>query len=381
MSFQWIDQSSQLQSLMEQLQNCSELAVDTEFVRTNTYYSRPGLIQIASREQVYLVDPTVFTPQQLKPLGDLLFNDNTTLLMHSAGEDLDVFLGLWDALPANLFDTQIAAGLVGYDRQMGLQRLLQETLQVELSKEETRSDWLQRPLTDKQLHYAAADVLYLHQVADILRGKLQQADRMDWLAEETHNLIQKYAAKTPDDELYLGFGAGWKLKPQQQAALKHLAQWREQTARSNNTPKTFIAKDAMLYGLVEKQPKSRGQLAEAGFQSSQIRKYGDQLLEQLRIGLQQPIPEQLIPRPLTKSQQGDYKALREVTAATAEQLGVPADLLASKAQLVAYLKARFGNTLSEDSPFLGGWREAALQPRLDALELTSKNNKDDEDHD
>ena len=381
MSYQWIDQPSQLDALAGQLACSAQLAVDTEFVRTNTYFSRPGLIQIAAQgEVVYLVDPTAFTVAQLAPLGACLFSAGVELLMHSAGEDLDIFLGLWGQLPQQLFDTQIAASLVGYDRQMGLQRLLQEVIGVELSKEETRSDWLQRPLTDKQLHYAEADVKYLHQVADILREKLEQTGRTAWFEEECNQLVLKYQNKTPDDQIYLGFGAGWKLKPQQQAALKHLAQWREQTARARNVPKTFIAKDANLYGLVEKTPRSKGQLAELGFQNSQIRRYGDELLKQLAVGLAAPIPEVLIPRPLTKGQQKDYKALRDVVAQRAEALEVPADLLASKAQLVSYLKARYGEAAASESPFSGGWREAALQPWLDAYELPSNNNnKDDED--
>lgn len=383
MSYQWIDEPSQLEALVETLQPCNQLAVDTEFVRTNTYYSRPGLLQISGPDQqVYLVDPTAFSHAQLQPLGEKLFAPNTELLMHSAGEDLDIFLGLWHQLPNNLFDTQIAASLVGYDRQMGLQRLLSEMIGVELSKEETRSDWLQRPLTEKQMHYAEADVKYLHQVADILREKLDQAGRMDWFVQECRQLVQKYGNKTPDDQLYLGFGGGWKLKPQQQAALRHLAQWREQTARDRNIPKTFIAKDANLYALVEKKPRSKGQLAELGFQGSQIRRYGDQLLLQLSAGLETPIPETLIARPLTKGQQKDYKALREVVSERAEALGVPADLLASKAQLVSYLKARFANTLHSESPFAGGWRESALQPWLDKFELPSiNNNKDEEAYD
>ncbi|RLU03050.1 MAG: ribonuclease D [Ketobacter sp.] len=387
-SYQWIDQYSQLESVMEQLQNCSRLAVDTEFVRTNTYYSRPGLLQIAGPDQqVYLVDPTAFSAEQLQPLGQRLFAADSELLMHSAGEDLDIFLALWNQLPTRLFDTQIAASLVGYDRQMGLQRLLFEMIGVELSKEETRSDWLQRPLTAKQLHYAEADVKYLHQVADILREKLDRAGRMSWFEEECSQLVQKYLNKTPDDQLYLGFGGGWKLKPQQQAALRHLAQWREQTARDRNIPKTFIAKDANLYALVEKKPRNRGQLAELGFQGSQIRRYGDQLLVQLDAGLEAPVPEVLIPRPLTKAQQKDYKALREVVGGRAAALGVPADLLASKAQLVSYLKARFAGTIDQDSPFIGGWRATALQPWLDEYELPSNssdannNNQDNETDD
>lgn len=382
MSYQWIDQPNQLQSLVEQIQSCTRLAVDTEFVRTNTYYSRPGLIQIADLQQVFLVDPTVFSTQQLQPLGDILFAPDMQLLMHSAGEDLDVFLGLWKRLPSNLFDTQIAASLVGFDRQMGLQRLLMDIIGVELSKEETRSDWLQRPLTARQLHYAEADVKYLHQVADILQQKLQQTGRESWFAEECQQLVAKYQHKTPDEWLYLGFGSGWKLKPALQGALRHLASWREQTARQHNIPKTFIAKDANLYALVEKQPSSKALLSELGFQGSQIRRYGDQLLQQLHIGLQAGEPPLPIPRPLSKSQQKDYKALRDVVASCAETLGLPADLLASKAQLVNYLKARMAGTLTTDSPFAGGWRETALQPSLDAFVLPSNNNNKDElDHD
>lgn len=382
MSFKWIDSPSQLQSLCQVLENQPRLAVDTEFVRTNTYYSRPGLIQIATKDQVYLVDPTVFSKSDLQRLGQILFHSGIQLLMHSAGEDLDVFLGLWDAVPSNLFDTQIAASLVGYDRQMGLQRLLLEALDVELSKEETRSDWLQRPLTEKQLEYAAADVLYLHQLADLLMEKLQHTQRVAWLEEECQQLVQRYLNKTPDDELYLGFGSGWKLPPQQQAALRYLAQWREQTARQQNIPKTFIAKDAMLYGLVEKQPQHKGQLADAGFQGSQIRKFGGELLQQLQVGLQQPIPAVLIPRPLSKTQQRWYKELRQVVAERAQELGVPADLLASKAQLVAYLNARLSTTNSS-SPFMGGWREVFLQPNLDAYSIPfdDNNNKDHTGHD
>jgi len=380
-SYLWVDQPDQLEAAVAQLQPPGALAVDTEFVRTNTYYSRPGLIQISNGEQVFLVDPTAFSRQQLQPLGELLFAPERELLMHSAGEDLDIFLGLWERLPARLFDTQIAASLVGFDRQMGLQRLLLETVDVELSKEETRSDWLQRPLTDNQLHYAAADVQYLHQVASLLRQQLQAADRMSWFEEECAQLVNKYREKTPDEQLYLGFSGGWKLKPQQQGLLQHLAQWREQTARQNNTPKTFIAKDAQLYALVEKRPRSRGQLAELGFQGSQIRRYGEQLLEQVKVGQDCAAPAVTIARPLTKGQQKEYKVLRDVVAQRAEELNVPADLLASKAQLVAYLQARLANAgrVVEQTPFTGGWRGVQLQPVLDQIELPAHNNNNDED--
>lgn len=377
MNVQWIDSHFQVQELCLQLRNHSRLAVDTEFVRTNTYFSQPGLIQIATETYIYLIDPTVLNKAQLAPLGECLLREDVQLLMHSAGEDLDVFRGLWDRLPVNLFDTQIAASFVGFDRQSGLQRLLKNALDIDLSKEETRSDWLKRPLTQSQLHYAAEDVRHLHRLAMVLQEKLEALGRLDWCSEECQSLIIRYENRPSDDQLYLGFGAGWKLRPEQQAALRHLASWRERTAREMNIPKTFIAKDASLYGLVEQKPKSRAQLAETGLQSSQIRKFGDQLIQQVEIGYHQPIPNPLIPRPLSKAQQRLYKELRKVVADQAEKLQIPADLLASKANLIDFLMS-WGKPVA--SPFAGGWREQALQPCLVAycntVDLNSMNNQD-----
>lgn len=383
-NFHWIDNLSQLetlnQTLQKQLENPSQepllLAVDTEFVRTNTYYPIPGLIQVALDEDaIYLIDPTVFSSEQLQPLGEQLLHPSRQLLMHSAGEDLEIFLRLWGHLPKNLFDTQIAAGFVGFDRQAGLQRLLMEALSIELAKEETRSDWLQRPLTSSQLHYAAEDVRHLFKLADFLKQKLQTLQREEWCREECSHTVRRYENKVPDEELYLGFGAGWKLTPQKQGALKYLAIWREQTAREKNIPKTFIAKDAGLYGLIDKEPRHKGQLSDVGVQGNQIRKFGDQLLKQLQIGLQQPVPETLIERPLSKGQQKRYKEMRAWVQERAEQLNLPQDLLSSKSQLIQYLKARESNTLAEHSPYLNSWRHQALQPYLDSKSI-QENNED-----
>jgi ribonuclease D len=203
---------------------------------------------------------------------------------------------------------------------------------------------------------------------------------MAWFDQECQLLLAKYRDKPADDQLYLGFSSGWKLKPKQQGVLRMLAQWREATARTRNIPKTFIAKDAQLYALVEKAPKSRQQLQELGFQGSQIRRYGDALIEQVRLCQQQASePDIRIPRPLSKSQQKDYKVLRDVVASRAGELNLPADLLASKAQLVNYLKARSENRLQQGSPFAGNWREQQLQPALDRCPLPTNNNNEDEE--
>ena len=363
--YHWVDTESALEDACFQLAGHLRLAVDTEFVRTHTYYPRPGLIQVSNEDAIFLIDPSAFDTKVLQPLGERLMHPDTQLLMHSAGEDLEIFLRLWGRLPENLFDTQVAAGFCGFERQMGLQRLLKDALNIELSKGETRSDWLQRPLTDRQCHYAAADVRYLFELADLLVSELERQGRLEWCEEDCRKLVSRYQHKTPDDQLYLGFGGGWKMSPAQQAALKHLACWRETLAKTEDTPKTFIAKDASLYALVEKRPTRKNQLNALGFQGSQIRKYGEALLEQLDIGLKQPVPAILISRPLTKRQQARYKELREWVRQCAEGARLPADLLASKAQLCEYLVVREEGR-GDDSPFVGSWRHRVLEPFLNA---------------
>lgn len=363
----WIDHVSQLPALIGQLQSAPVLAVDTEFVRTSTFYPIPGLIQIAVPDAIWLVDPVRIPRDALQPLGQCLFAPGKTLLMHSGGEDLELFLCLWDALPARLYDSQIAASLVGFDRQTGLQRLLKEALDIDLGKGETRSDWTQRPLSESQLHYAAEDVRHLFRLKQLLDERLVALDRQAWCEAECAALLNKYRTHTPDDQLYLGFSSGARFKPSQQAALQHLVAWREEQARRRDIPRTFIAKDALLYGLVERQPRFRGALEDLGMPPGQIRRWGDELIKQLDIGLAMGAPTQPIPEPLNKRQQALYRELREVVVALATELGLPPEVLASKSQLSDYLLRHLRG--DDTSGAFSGWRSQILLPRLQAHPL------------
>jgi ribonuclease D len=366
----WIDHVSQLPALCQQLQSQPLLAVDTEFVRTNTFYPIPGLIQIATPTDIWLVDPVRIPRDDLQSLGECLFAADKTLLMHSGGEDLELFQRLWSGLPSHLYDTQIAASLVGFDRQTGLQRLLKESLDIDLGKEETRSDWTKRPLTESQIHYAAEDVRHLFRLKALLDDRLTTLNRQAWCQEECAHLLDKYRNKTPDDQLYLGFSSAARFKPEQQAALQHLVAWREDQARRRDIPRTFIAKDAVLYGLVEKQPRYRGALEDLGLQGGQIRRWGDELIKQLQIGLEKGNPSQLIPEPLSKRQQSLYKELRDVVAALATELALPPEVLASKAQLSDYLLRLLQG--QDGGAVFSGWRGQILLPRLQSHRLSSQ---------
>lgn len=363
--FRWIEDADALRSWCATQATSGCIAVDTEFVRTNTFYPRPGLIQLATHNDIALIDPIVIPATDLQPLGDFLFAPERTLIMHSPGEDLEVFMSLWQRVPERLLDTQIAAALLGQDRQVGLQRLLTESLAVEIEKGETRSDWTQRPLRAAQLRYAAQDVEFLLPLWALLQERLQQLQRLDWFEEECALKLAKSQSRPLPERYYLGIGAGWKLNPRQQAVLKRLAAWREETAHARNVPRNHIARDAMLIALAQHPPKGRAGLTESGLQPQQVRKYGDGLLTQLQLGTRDdPVAETITP-PLNKSAQGVYKQLKNAVAQRAEQLQLAPELLASKAQLVEYLRWR-EECPAAVNPFADHWRAAEVQPALDA---------------
>lgn len=363
--FRWIEDATTLQNWCTSQAAVDCIAVDTEFVRTNTFYPRPGLIQIATQDGIVLVDPIAISSAGLMPLGDWLFAPERTLLMHSPGEDLEVFASLWQRVPERLLDTQIAAALLGQDRQVGLQRLLTESLGVEIDKGETRSDWTQRPLRTAQLRYAAQDVEFLLPLWTKLREGLQNLDRLQWFEEECALKLAKSQSKPAPERYYLGIGAGWKLTRSQQAMLKRLAAWREHTAHERNVPRNHIARDAMLIALAQHPPKGRASLTDSGLQPQQVRKYGDGLLAQLKLGAgDDPVTETITP-PLSKSAQTVYKQLKSVVTQQAEQLQLAPELLASKAQLIEYLRWR-ESCPAAANPFAEHWRADAVQPALDA---------------
>jgi ribonuclease D len=162
----WIDNSQQLAELCEQLQSATELAIDTEFMRSDTFFAKLALIQLSDGEQCWLIDTPAI--DELQPLTELLSQPQLTLVFHSCGEDLEVLDQVLSVRPKKLFDSQVAAGIVNIGYSMGYARLVENMLQIELGKEDTRSDWLARPLSDRQKLYAADDVLYLFRIYKLL---------------------------------------------------------------------------------------------------------------------------------------------------------------------------------------------------------------------
>lgn len=279
--YQYIETIPQLEAACETLQHSPVLAVDTEFMREKTYYARLCLIQIASEEQVFIVDP--LSLDHLQPLLDLLYNPNILKLVHAGRQDLELFYDLTGKVPAPVFDTQIAATLLGFPDQVGYGALVEKLLGIQLDKSHARTDWAQRPLSGQQLAYAADDVVYLMQLYPVVLERLTALGRDQWLEDDFASLSNPAIySNDPGDSWQRVSGYG-RLKPRQLAALQRLAVWREQRAQQLDKPRKWIISDDVLLNLAQRLPDSPKKLTSIrGLHESLIRDHADDLLQCIR---------------------------------------------------------------------------------------------------
>ena len=180
--YHFIDTSDDLVDLCLQLQSEEWLAVDTEFLRESTYFPKLCLLQIATPQFVACID--TISINEINSLVDLIYNPNITKVMHAARQDMEIFYHMRGTVPQPIFDSQLAAPLLGHPEQIGYAALVEAFLGVHLNKAHTRTDWSHRPLSHAQLQYAADDVRYLAQLYPLLRGKLEQMERLSWLSDD-----------------------------------------------------------------------------------------------------------------------------------------------------------------------------------------------------
>jgi len=339
-----------------------ELALDTEFVRERTFYARLGLVQVSDRTHVWLVDPLAVG--DLGPLSEVLGNPDVLKVVHSASEDLEVLRRSTGALPRPFLDTQIAATLAGVGGGLGYQRLVAQTLGVELFKGETRTDWLRRPLSDEQLAYAAEDVRYLLPAWDSVRSRLVELGRLEWAVEDSSQLLAEERFQENEELAWQRLKAASRLAPRQLAALQALAAWRDVEARRRDLPRGFVLKDDLLLALAVRQPKTLRDLERLpSLDPRQSARYGGTWLEILRrVGELQdealPAPPPAVPD--TPAARRLEKRLRERVRARAEELELAPEALLTRRQLETVLLS----TLLEGEPrlpaSLSAWRRQVI---------------------
>lgn len=254
----YIDTAEQLEQLCDTLQHHPWLTLDTEFIREKTYRPRLCLIQVANPEVVACIDPLAVT--DLEPLLDIFYDTSITKVLHAARQDLEILFEMRGELPQPLFDTQIAATLLGQGDQIGYAALVQEELGITLDKGYARTDWCRRPLSTEQLSYAADDVRHLRQVYLQQLERLQKLGRISWLEEDFAALSDPELYSNPPQQAWQRIKGAHRLKGVQLAVLQQLAAWREERAQQLDKPRRWILGDDQLLDLSRIMPCEMNQL-------------------------------------------------------------------------------------------------------------------------
>lgn len=351
------------------------IALDTEFMRVDTFHPQLALIQIGDGDTEYLVDP--LTISDFSPLAPILLNEFPRKLLHACSEDIEVLSRLFGAKPKGILDTQIGTAFLGQGLQVGYQKALQDNINVEIRKDESRSDWLMRPLSPGQIAYAALDVKFL----PALFAKVQEGLRVRGLEnyfEADCRLMLDELDFAPEPALmYRDVSNAWRLRRQELAVLRALLVWREETARWRNTPRSFLIKNASLFELARKQPATLQALATIEEMSPRIlRKEGEAILgviAEARRLEPETWPERL-PTPLPRESRDLFGALRTSAQPLMEKTGVPEEVLLRKKYLEALVMGRVDQ--GDEAPLpraFQGWRGELLLPVLEPVLAAAEN--------
>ena len=360
----FVDTPEGLSVLCEQLRGQAVLAVDTEFLREKTYYAQLCLLQIAGEDIIACVDPLALK-DHLGPLLDVLYDASITKVMHSARQDLEIFFDLRGALPRPLFDTQVAATLLGFGDQLGYAALVKDFEGVELDKAHTRTDWSQRPLDEEQVSYAADDVRYLLSIYRKQRSRLEDMGRLGWLQKDFDELTDTALYAPPENELWKRVRGTQKLGRSQLAVLQALTAWREQQARRADRPRRWMLKDEVMVDIARRGPATREELEKIrDLEAKTLQRHGDTLLSVIREARQAPEsqwPSRPEYRRLEPVQEGVVDLLMALVRTRGAEKAVSPALLASRAELEALV------TGDRECTVLHGWRNEVVGVELLAL--------------
>ncbi len=352
-TLQYIDTPAQLAQLCEQIKKESWVALDTEFLREKTYYPKFCLLQIATPEWVACVDPIALP--NLDILFDVLYEPAIVKVFHSCRQDLEIFFQATGKLPSPIFDTQIAAPLLGFQDNPGYAMLVSSLLSINLNKAHTRADWSKRPLTEAELEYAADDVIYLCQIYQIMVKKLTDLGRLDWLKHDFAELTNPELYKVDPDNAWFRIKGKNKLTGKQLSIIQTLAQWREKTAQAEDRPKSWLLRDELLFDLAKLQPESVQELANVrGINERSVNRYGRELCQLITVAKNRPpLPLNEKDRSAKKTQQEEaiLDILTALVRIRAEENALNPSILATRKDLEELLF-----NINDESPLLHGWR-------------------------
>jgi len=348
-AFRYVNTESQLEDVIAALADQSAYALDTEFHREKTYFPKLALVQLAWRDDLVLVDPLAV---DLSPFRSVLESASTAVI-HAADQDLEVLLLACGVLPTVLFDTQIAAGFIGMSTP-SLATLYERFLGVRVGKGDRLTDWLQRPLTDDQLNYAATDVVHLLEIHAMLTEDLVGRGRLQWALDECENQRLRSRGQRDPQEAYRRIKEARQLRGKARSVAQAVAGWRERRAAELDIPVRYVISDIAVLGIAQRPPRNRRDLEKIrGFDRGLRDDVVVQLLDVVGRALDAPDPappDVVVSVPLDRDLRPAVALISAWVSQMARDLEIDSTLLATRGDLEALLGE------APDARLREGWR-------------------------
>jgi ribonuclease D len=351
-----VTSSSDLAALCERLSRHAYVTVDTEFLRESTFWPKLCVVQMASPDEAVIID-ALAEGLDLSPLYALMQNQNVVKVFHAARQDVEIFWNLAKTIPSPMFDTQVAAMVLGYGDSISYDQLVQRITGDMIDKSSRFTDWTRRPLSPAQLTYAISDVTHLRQVYLKLNEDLEKRDRISWVSEEMKILTSVDTYKQEPANAWKRLKARVK-KPRELAVLIEVAAWREREAQTRDVPRSRVIKDEAISELAQQQPKTAEALSHMrglpkGFERS---KSGEAILAAIETALARDpstIPPLARDKPLSNGASATVELLKVLLRLISEQHAVASKVVATVDDL-----QRIATEEEPDVPALAGWRRA-----------------------
>jgi ribonuclease D len=358
--YQYIETDQQLAEFCEEIKNAGYCTIDTEFVREKTYYPVLSLIQIASETQMACIDPLVV--KDFDPLIALLQAPNLVKVFHSPDQDIEILYQRFSCMPGPIFDTQLAAAVLGYEHQIGYADLVKQITGVQLEKKHTRANWNRRPLSADEIDYALDDVRYLLPVYQTLKSELESKNRGAWIEKDllTMTSVSSYLVEMAD--LWKRLKGVQKLKGVELQIARNLCQWREQMAQQKNLPRRWIVKDDVLIDVARLKPSKLSDMDPVRDRNEKFfTKHAETFLQLARDAQNAPEsewPSHEARNTMTSHQQALGDCLLALCRVIAEENKIALATLATRKDIDSLITNRKNSRLSQ------GWRFTMAGERL-----------------
>ena len=362
-----ITDDTSLFAICASFEKSKRIALDTEYVRESTYYPQPSLVQISDGTSHVLLD--IMTLRDLHPLKKLLAQPKITKIIHSCEQDLMLLEHIACPIKKSLFDTQLAASFLGFGYMISYQDLVKESLGIKLKKGYARSDWLTRPLSKKQVNYAIEDVIYLHELHDLLNRRLQESGKLEWFEEESKRILEKYYVHGFERAVPKVTGAGKVVSAYEKRRLRKLIEWREEKAREIDIPRRWLIKDDDLVAVAQNQMSIS---ALAVICKDRI----DINMDELGMRLESTEPVFYDTNPVSKKDKKLIEKIRLVVSQTAKDHEVEQSLIASHKQILEFVRDKKNR---KNMALSSGWRHRVIQPPIQTLIDDNDNDNDNDD--